>query len=235
MIKNQSVLALITARGGSKGIPGKNIKPLAGKPLIGWSIEAALASRYVDRVVVSSEDAGIVAVARRHGAEVPFIRPSALAEDDTPSMDVIVHALEALSEDYDYLLLLQPTSPFRTARDIDDALERSVSEGTPLMISVARLKKHPMFMYKINAGKLVPFIENSGVQLRRQDMPDAYEHNGAIYIAKVPYLLKERSFNTSEASPYVMEGAVNLDIDTPEDWERAEQLASRMGLAESSR
>ncbi|ASK35492.1 CMP-N-acetylneuraminic acid synthetase [Alcanivorax sp. N3-2A] len=231
MIEGKSVLALITARGGSKGIPGKNIKPLAGKPLIAWSIEAARASRYLDRLVVSSDAGDILEVARRYGAEVPFTRPEALAADDTGSMEVILHALQALDQPYDYLLLLQPTSPFRTAADIDDALEQTVREGASLTVSVARLKKHPMFMYKVEGGKLVPFLDNAGTQLRRQDMPAAFEHNGALYIARVPYLLQARSFNTPEATPYVMDGPVNLDIDTPEDWEQAERLAARLGLA----
>lgn len=228
MINGKKVLALITARGGSKGIPGKNIRPLANKPLIGWSVEAALSSSYVDRVIVSSDSPEIIQVAQRFGAEAPFVRPESLSRDDTPSMDVVIHALDTLHEEYDYLILLQPTSPFRDSSDIDAALRQADRADAVLVVSVAPLKKHPMFMFEIVDGKLAPFIDNKGEQLRRQDMPQAYEHNGAIYIARVPYIRKCRSFNTPEAEPYIMNGPANLDIDTPEDWESAERLAARL-------
>lgn len=229
MINKRKVLALITARAGSKGIPGKNIKPLAGRPLIAWTIVAARQSRYVDRLIISSDGTDIIRIAEEHGCEAPFVRPVALAQDESASMDVIEHALANMSEHFDYLLLLQPTSPFRTADDIDRFLDYCVENDASIAVSVSRLKKHPMYMYRIEDGRLVPFLDNGNVQLRRQDMPPAYEHNGALYFARIDRLLHERSFNTTGTIPYVTEGIINLDIDTPEDWDYAELIARKMG------
>ncbi|WP_312909851.1 acylneuraminate cytidylyltransferase family protein [Stutzerimonas nitrititolerans] len=228
MINKKKVLALITARAGSKGISRKNINPLAGRPLIAWTIAAARQSLYVDRLIVSSDGADIIRIAVEHGCEAPFVRPASLAREESSSMDVIEHAIASLDEHFDYLLLLQPTSPFRTAGDIDCFLNYCIENDADIAVSVSKLKKHPMYMYRIENDRLVPFLDNGNVQLRRQDMPPAYEHNGALYFAKIDHLLRERSFNTSEAMAYITEGIINLDIDTPEDWERAELIARKM-------
>lgn len=228
MINEKKVLALITARAGSKGIPRKNIKPLAGHPLIAWTIAAAKQSRYVDRLIVSSDGADIIRIAVEEGCEAPFVRPAALAQDESLSIDVIEHAIACLDEDFDYLLLLQPTSPFRTANDIDRFLEYCVERNADIAVSVSKLKKHPMYMYRIENECLVPFLDNGNMQLRRQDMPPAYEHNGALYFAQIHRLLQIRSFNTCETIPYITEGIINLDIDTLEDWEYAEIIASKL-------
>jgi N-acylneuraminate cytidylyltransferase len=229
MINKRKVLALITARAGSKGIPGKNIKLLAGRPLIVWTIAAARQSRYVDRLIISSDGTDIIRIAEEHGCEAPFVRPAILAQVDSSSMGVIEHALANLSEHFDYLLLLQPTSPFRTADDIDCFLDYCIENDADIAVSVSRLKKHPMYMYHIENGRLVPFLDNGNVQLRRQDMPPAYEHNGALYFARIDRLLRERSFNTTGTIPYITEGIINLDIDTPEDWDYAELIAYKIG------
>lgn len=228
MFEEKKILALITARGGSKGIPGKNIKPLAGKPLLAWTIEAAQGSKYIDRAIISSDSEEIIRVAKEYGCEAPFVRPAELASDETSSMDVVMHALDTVGERYDYILLLQPTSPFRGSSDIDSAVEFAFSRGAKILVSVAKLKKHPMFMFRIADGCLVPLIENkSGVQLRRQEMPSVFEHNGAIYFSEVAALRASKSFNVPGVVPFVMEGLANLDIDTPDDWSYAEFLASR--------
>jgi len=226
MIEGKRILALITARGGSKGIPNKNIKPLAGKPLIQWTIDAARNSRYIDRLILSSDSANIISVAKQGGCEVPFIRPGCLAKDDAGSMEVVLHALDEIEEKFDYLLLLQPTSPFRTAEHIDKILEFSVQKNADLVVSVAKLKKHPMFMYEIKDGRLKSFFP-SEKQLRRQDMPAAYEHNGALYVAKPSYLYKNKTFNSPDALAYVTTGSINMDIDTYDDWELAECLINK--------
>jgi N-acylneuraminate cytidylyltransferase len=226
MYKKKKILALITARGGSKGILKKNIKPLGGKPLICWTIDAALQSKYVDRLILSSDDSEIIEIARIANCEVPFTRPKYLAEDETSSMDVIMHALEQIEEDYDYLLLLQPTSPFRTAQQIDNIITACLEQECRMMISVARLKKHPMFMYSLNGTYLKSFLD-SRQQLRRQDMPAAYEHNGALYLAEIDLLKRVKSFNIPEACAFVMTGAVNLDIDDQQDWQYAEYLLEK--------
>ena len=227
MIKNKRVLALITARAGSKGIPGKNIKPLDGLPLIAWTIKAAQQSAYIDRLILSTDGDDIARTAQAYGCDVPFMRPAELARDDSTSMDVIEHALSSLAQTYDYLLLLQPTSPFRTGADIDRFVEFAMSTPAKTVVSVSKLKKHPMYMYYIEDERLVPFLDNGKVQLRRQDMPAAYEHNGALYFSEIEHLLNVRSFNTACVTPYVTEGPINIDIDTPEDWDYAEFLAAR--------
>src|SRR5690606_696725 len=178
MYNDKKILALITARGGSKGIPGKNTKLLGGKPLIAWTIEEALKSRYIDNLILSSDCDDIIATALSYGCDVPFVRPPELAADDSSSMDVILHALQVLNQNYDYLLLLQPTSPFRKSSDIDGIIEFTMRNNFDLSISVSKVKKSPAYLYKIEDLKLIPYIEAT-VQLRRQDMPSTYEHNGA--------------------------------------------------------
>ncbi|MCW0221269.1 MAG: acylneuraminate cytidylyltransferase family protein [Prosthecobacter sp.] len=230
MINKKKVLALITARAGSKGVPRKNIKPLAGHPLITWTIAAAKESRYVDRLIVSSDGPEIIRIAVEHGCEAPFVRPAALAQDESSSIEVIEHAIKFLNENFDYLILLQPTSPFRTASDIDRFLEFCIKNNANSAVSVSRLKKHPMYMYRIENNRLVPFLDNGSIQLRRQDMPPAYEHNGALYFAKINHLMRERSFNTPETLPYITEGIINVDIDTPDDWDYAESIARKASI-----
>lgn len=228
MINNKRILALITAREGSKGIPGKNIKPLGGLPLICWTINAAKESKYIDKLVLSSDGLEIIRIAHQYGCDAPFIRPKELAKDETSSMEVIEHALASLPEKFDYLLLLQPTSPFRTPNDIDLFIESSISKR--ISVSVCKLKKHPMYMYYIENEKLVPFFENGSLQLRRQDMPPAYEHNGALYLAEIETLSREKSFNTPHTAPYITTGDINIDIDTPDDWNYAELVAKRWSV-----
>ncbi|MFN3708958.1 MAG: cytidylyltransferase domain-containing protein [Alishewanella aestuarii] len=230
MYKQHTILALIPARGGSKGIPGKNIKLLADKPLIVWTIEAARQCSYIDRLIISTDDQSIAAVAAAAGCEVPFIRPAHLATDSAASMDVIMHALDSISTRYDYVLLLQPTSPFRTVAHINDIIERALDTDSAMMISVAKLKKHPASMYQLEAGYLQSFIPTK-LQARRQDMPAAYEHNGAMYLAKTDYLRAEKSYNASLAQPYEMFGYANLDLDELDDWAWAEYVLATGRLA----
>ena len=223
MYKKRSILAVIPARGGSKGIPEKNIKPLAGKPLIAWTIEAAKRSSYIDRLIVSTDSQTIADIAANAGCEVPFIRPPHLATDTASSMDVIMHAMDALAVQYDYLLLLQPTSPFRDTVHINGIIEQAIDSDSDMMISVARLKKHPAFMYRLHHGCLKSFLPGK-IQARRQDMPAAYDHNGALYFTKTDYLRAEQTFAASLAKPYEMHGYANLDLDEPDDWAWAEFL-----------
>jgi len=226
MYQRKKILALITARGGSKGIPQKNIKLLGGKPLISWTIDAALKSKHIDRLILSSEDEKIIDIAKKSNCEVPFVRPRNLAQDETPSMDVIMHAIEQIEEAYQYLLLLQPTSPFRSSLDIDRIIEACILQNCEMMISVAKLKKHPMFMYQLNGPCLKSFFA-AEEQLRRQDMPAAYEHNGALYLSSIEFLKKVKSYNVPEARAFEMVGLANIDIDDPVDLQYAEFLLER--------
>jgi len=226
MYKNKKILALITARGGSKGIPNKNIKILGNKPLLAWTIDEAKKSQYIDRLILSSDSENIINIANKYGCEAPFVRPKELAEDTSSSIDVILHAVKTINEEFDYLMLLQPTSPFREVVDIDKVIEQTIDSNVELMISISRVKKHPSYLYKIENDKLIPYIDVNK-QLRRQDMPETYEHNGAIYFCTIGYIKKNKTYNNKNAVGYEMFGNANLDIDTSEDWEYAEYLIEK--------
>lgn len=219
MISGRKVLALLTARGGSKGLPGKNIRPAGGKPLLAWSIEAAQRAASVDRTVLSSEDARIIEVARAHGCEVPFVRPTELATDAASSMDVVRHALGQLPG-YDVVVLLQPTSPLRTAVDIDAACELLERSGAPACVAVCPVEQSPYWMYIANAeGRLQPLLDTPHRTQQRQCQPEVVIPNGALYVASVPWLLASGSFMTTETVAYRMPRERSLDIDTTEDFE----------------
>lgn len=226
MIEGRSVLAVIPARGGSKGLPRKNVADLGGKPLIAWTIEAARQSRYIDRLVLSSEDAEIRRVAQAWGCDVPFERPPALASDDAPGIAPVLHALAELPG-YDYVLLLQPTSPLRASADIDGALDLCVQAGAPACVSVTSVDKSPYWMFRLgDAQRLAPIMETANMPLRRQDTEPLYQLNGAIYVARTDWLLESRAFVTSETVGYRMPKERSIDIDTPIDMRLCQWLAA---------
>ena len=219
MIGTRKVLALIPARGGSKGLPGKNILPVGGRPLLAWSVDAARAARSVDRVVLSSDDDAIMAAARACGCEVPFVRPAALASDAATTIDVVMHALDALPG-YDLIVLLQPTSPLRTAADIDAACERLASSGAPACVSVSLVDQSPYWMYRLGDNQsLVPVVEAPPGVTRRQDLPAVYALNGAVYVADTAWLRQARTFITRATVAHVMPAERSIDIDTIADFE----------------
>ncbi len=217
------ILALIPARGGSKGIPRKNIKPLAGKPLIAWTISEALKSRYLDEVVVSTEDAEIAEVARQWGASLPFMRPKELAQDDTPGAMPAIHALQALPG-YDVVLLLQPTSPLRTTADIDAFVGKALAEKPRSMTSVYPTPKNPYWMYTLGGASRLQPIMGGQTMHRRQDMPAIYAANGALYWAEKAWLNANNTFVTSETVGYIMPAERSIDLDSQVDWQLAELL-----------
>lgn len=217
MIQGKKVLAIIPARGGSKGIPRKNIVQVAGKPLIAWTIEEARKSTYIDRVILSSEDPEIVEVAKSLGCDVPFIRPKELAMDETPGIDPVIHACNELP-DYHYVVLLQPTSPLRLSVDIDGCIEKCVESAAPACVSVSEPEKSPYWMYRLDSeGKMKPILESNTAYLRRQDTPKVYSLNGAVYVGQREWLLEKRSFITEETVAYVMPASRSWDIDTEID------------------
>lgn len=219
-----TVLALIPARGGSKGIPRKNIKALAGKPLIGWTIDAAKQASCINRIVVSTEDEEIAGVARELGADVPFLRPAELAADDTPGMAPVLHAIEQLPQ-FDWVLLLQPTSPLRTHADIEAIWQLCQDRGASSAVSVTEVGKHPYWVYaKDDLGRIQPFIAGRPDVTRRQDLPSAYALNGALYLAKIEWLLQQGGFIGAETFGYVMPPERSVDLDTPQDWRWVEYL-----------
>lgn len=223
-----SVLAVITARGGSKGLPGKNIHPVGGLPLIAWTILAARAARTIDRLILSSDDEEIIATAKAYGCEVPFIRPLELATDTASSIDVLVHAVQGLPERYDLVLLLQPTSPLRTAEDIDGAIALMLSSGAPAVISVMASQKPPHWMYQLDStGCLVPLFPEQDRPIRRQDASPVYLPNGALYLVEVQQLLRKRTLIPHGSRPWIMPAQRSVDIDSLEDMEYLEYLCSR--------
>ena len=226
MIGTRKVLALIPARGGSKGLPGKNILPVNGRPLIAWSIAAARDSRFVDRIVMSSDDDAIMAAAAACGCEVPFRRPAELATDSASTIDVVLHALDALPG-HDVVIVLQPTSPLRTATDIDAACQKFHASGAPTCVSISRVEQTPYWMYRLGDNDvLVPVLEAPPGVTRRQDLPPVYVLNGAIYIADVGWLRRSRSFVTADTVACVMPPERSIDIDTAADFDRFRQAVA---------
>lgn len=218
MIENKKVLAIIPARGGSKGVPRKNIRNLAGKPLISWTIEEAKKSKYIDRLILSSEDDEIIKIAKEHGCEVPFVRPNELAQDDTPGIEPLLHALKEV-EGCDYVISLQPTSPLRTADEIDGCIEKMLATNSPACVSVTEPTHSPYWMYKVNdKEKMIPLIEQDRFAIRRQDLQAVYALNGAVYVAEVDWLKQSKSFLTEETAAFIMPNNRSYDIDTEEDF-----------------
>ena len=225
MINGKSVLAIIPARGGSKGVPRKNIRLLAGKPLIAWTIEAARNSSYIDRLILSSEDAEIIRIAHEWGCEAPFVRPAELACDETPGMDPVMHAIDNLPG-YDFVVLLQPTSPLRETADIDACIARCAEGDIPACVSVSTPAQHPYWTYRIDdQGRLSPLFDD--VPARRQDLPALYSLNGAVYVARTSDLSRSRDFLMPGAVAFLMPDVRALDIDTPDDLALAECLLER--------
>ncbi|WP_411502683.1 cytidylyltransferase domain-containing protein [Brevibacillus centrosporus] len=224
MIQGSTVLAIIPARGGSKGVPRKNIKLLASKPLIAWTIDEAKKSTYIDRLIVSTDDKEIASISAQYGCEVPFMRPPELAKDDTPGIEPILHAMKLLGA-YDYVVLLQPTSPLRTVEDIDGCIEKCMATSAKACVSVTVSDKTPYWMYHLLADNTMkPLIESDGRINRRQDAPDVYVLNGAVYVAQADWLYKSRSFVERDTIGYPMPKERSLDIDTKMDFLVIEEL-----------
>ena len=231
MIGGRSVLGVITARGGSRGLPGKNLRPLAGRPLIAWTISAGQASMFIDRLILSSDDAAIIEVARNEGCEVPFRRAPALSDDHATSIDVVLDASDRVPG-YEIIVLLQPTSPLRTATDIDDTLELMRSEKAPSALSVCEAPCHPWLIFGRDAqSRLSAFAPRpEGAGARRQDFPPAYQVNGAVYAAELAWLRQEREFfRAGETVAFEMPSERSVDIDTLEDFRAAERAHGSRG------
>lgn len=213
MYKNKKFFALIPARGGSKRVKNKNLYPISGKPLIAWTIEAAKKSRFIDRVIVSSEDSEILEQARYFGAETPFVRPIELAQDQSSGIDPVLHAIDQIV-DFDFVVLLQPTSPLRQTQDIDDAIVKIFQENANCLVSVTEVDKRPDWMYTLTpTGKMLSVLPEES----KNKTDQIYVLNGAIYIANTKWLQEHKNFLTEETIAYPMPRSRSLDIDTPED------------------
>lgn len=229
MYKGKSILAVIPARGGSKGLPGKNIKKLCGKPLIAWSIEQAKNSKYLDKIIVSTDDKNIAEVAKEHGAEVPFLRPAKLANDLTPTVDVLVHLinyLESRKVIFDALMLLEPTSPLRDVKDIDNSIIELFDSNADSVVSVSEVQStHPNFLVKIDSNNdfIIPYIKNFKVK-RRQDLEKLYFFEGSVYIAKISIIKQKKTFYTDKTIAHIMPKWKSFEIDDYVDFLIVETL-----------
>jgi N-acylneuraminate cytidylyltransferase/CMP-N,N'-diacetyllegionaminic acid synthase len=235
MYKGKKTIAVITARGGSKGLPGKNVRLLAGKPLIAWPIEQALASKYVDEVMVTTDDQQIARVAERYGAQVPFMRPKKLASAKATSMAVVLHALghyQARGEEFDFVVLLEPTSPLREVRDIDETIKMLVDNkvGGTAVLSVCQVEAtHPAFDVKINKqGSLRPYQGVPQKAVRRQDLSKLYFFEGSIYASSVKELFKKQTFNHAKTLAYVVPRWKSLEVDELVDLVCAEAIIKNL-------
>jgi len=235
-----TVLGVVTARAGSKGLPGKNTRPLAGKPLIAYTIDAARESGAFDRLVLSTDDEQAMAIATARGCEVPFVRPPAIAADDTIHLDVMIHAAAWLRDHEGYqpewTMILMPTSPLRQPRHIVEAIELAVRTGADSVVSVDEMPAHynPMRAIALDGeGMATLFVGNRPVRERpnrRQDMPAAWVLNGAIYLFRTRLLFETPpTLYGDRVAGYLMPPPFGLNIDDADDWERAERLLSREG------
>lgn len=223
MMGPHRVLAVVPARGGSKGLPRKNLRTVAGRSLVALAVDAARGSRFVDEVVVSSDDDDILAEAARAGAG-QVRRPAELALDDTPGVAPLLHVADQ-RPDCGVLVLLQPTSPLRRAEDVDGCLALMEQHGAPACIAVARQKHHPIWLFLRGAdGGLAPVLDVSDRPDRRQAVPPVYAPNGAVYCARRDWLLAGRSLVTPETLGYVMPPERSVDVDTELDLQLAECL-----------
>lgn len=227
------ILAIIPARGGSKGVPGKNIKLLNGKPLLAYTSEIALQSNYLTEVMVSTEDAQIKEVAKSLGIKVPFIRPMELAQDHTPTIDVIIHALSWFENKnifFDAVCLLQVTSPFRTLDFLDKAIEKFILTDCDSLVSVQKVphEYNPHWTFEVNAdGNLKIATGETEIIPRRQDLPTTFHRDGSIYITKTEVLLKEYSLYGKNIAYIESESEFYVNIDTIQDWEKAEEIIKK--------
>lgn len=235
MIQDKSILCVIPARGGSKTLPGKNIRELAGKPLIAWSIDEARKSEYIDRIIVSTDDEIIADIAQRHGAEIPFLRPDELATDEATTIDVMIHAINYLPEKYEYVVLLQPTSPLRSVSDIDRLISLCLTSNARSATTVTKVGKPLDWIYTINEQKqLGSFMKSENSITRRQDSQSFYQLNGAVYVNEVNSLLKDKKFITGSTVASEMPDYKSIDIDTELDFIIAEQILDKIITYNSS-
>lgn len=223
-----NILTVIPARGGSKGLKDKNILPLAGKPLIVYTIEAARKSRFVREVIVTTDSRKIAAVARRYGAQTPFLRSKDLATDKAPTLGVLQHAVreyeKITGKKFDYILLLQCTTPLRTARHIDEAVQLFLNHNEDSLISCYKGQAvHPSIMYMQKCGRLISFCEKGKLK-RRQDFQEVYVRNGAIYLMSRELLMEKNLIVGARPLLYIMSRWQSVNIDTREDFNIAELI-----------
>lgn len=228
------VLFVITARGGSKGVPRKNIRMVGKFPLIAYKIIAAKKCRYESRVIVSTDDEEIAKISRDYGAETPFMRPDELADDSASSMDVVAHAMNWISENdtesYDYICLLEPSSPFASYKDLNNALELLEKTGADTLLGMKEVEVSTRFIHTLDEnGGLSEFYRavKDKTSVRRQDQQKEYTMNGCMYIAKWDYFMKNKLFHSEKSIPYIMPEEKSIEIDTMLNYEMACNLVEK--------
>lgn len=226
MYKNKTFLAIIPARGGSKRLPRKNVLDLSGKPLIAWSIEAGLKSKYIDKVVVSSDDDEILNISKEFEADI-IKRPVHLSTDTSTTIDAIKHTIDNI-EKYDYVILLQPTSPLRNEKHINEAIELLEEKKADAVVSVCEMDHSPLWSNTLpEDGNMSSFLRDEVLNKRSQDLEKYYRLNGAIYICKIEKLLEHKSFFLKDnIFAYIMDRKSSIDIDEKIDFEMAEVLTN---------
>ena len=229
MLKGKTFLAVISARGGSKRLPRKNVLNLVGKPLIAWTIEAAKSSKYIDHFIVTTDDQEISEISKKYGAEV-LARPDELASDTSSSVDVALHAIEVQDQNYDYLILLQPTSPLRTGQHIDEAIKLLFTNDANAITSVCETSHSPLWANTLpEDGCMADFIHEEVKDRQSQELPVFFQLNGAIYIVNIESFKRNKSFIfASDNYAYVMSEKHSVDIDTELDLEIASLLINKM-------
>jgi N-acylneuraminate cytidylyltransferase/CMP-N,N'-diacetyllegionaminic acid synthase len=228
MYKNKKILALITARGGSKGIPGKNIKKFCAKPMVYWTIKEALKCKYIDELVVSTDSKKIAAICEKYGAGAPFLRPGKFSKDNSNSIEVAMHAvdfLKAKGKSFDILLLLQPTSPLRVVEDMNKSLELLFRKNAKAVISVTEAFTTPLWMNTLpKNGSMKDFLPKMLINKSRQSLKPYYQLNGAIFLGFIDYVRKNNTFFGSKTYAYIMPKARSVDIDDILDFKFAQTL-----------
>ncbi|MEQ1789548.1 MAG: acylneuraminate cytidylyltransferase family protein [Rickettsiales bacterium] len=229
---SEEIIALLTARGGSKGLVGKNMKALLDKPLIGWTIEAAKNCKNINRIILSTDDEKTADYARNTGCEVPFMRPAEFATDNASHIDVVLHFLEFMQKNEvklpKALFVLQPTSPLRNTEDLEAAIAIYKDKSCDAVISVCEPPHHPLLSKKIDEnGIMHDMFELPSAHPRRQDLPISYAPNGALFLLDVKAFLKQHKFYMKKTGAYIMPASRSVDIDTQFDFDMAEFLMQR--------
>jgi len=236
MYQNKRILGLVVGRGGSKGILRKNVRLLAGKPLIAYSVLPGKESKYIDRLIVSSDDTEIIEVAKSYGAEAPFVRPAELASDTAKALPVIQHAVKFCEEQegkkYDFIVYLEPTGPLRIVEDIDGAIEKAVNNNADSVVGLVELEDaNPVRVKKIVNDLIEPFCIPEPEGLRRQDQEKAYLRNGSVYVFRRDNIVLNNSLWGKDSRPYVMPRERSVNIDEESDFLVAEFFLKKTGRA----
>lgn len=227
MYNNKRFLAIIPARSGSKGLKHKNIKKLNGKPMLAYTVEAAINSGIFDNVIVSTESKIYADITIKYGAKVPFLRPDYLSTDETTTSDVVVYTINELKktgDNYDYFMILQPTSPLRKSKDIVKSVEILFEKSADSVVSVCETEHSPLYMNTLDKTLSLEGFIAKGVKTRRQELPKYYRLNGAIYLCMVDYYLKYRNLYGKRSFAYIMDKVASIDIDSELDFLIAEYL-----------